>query len=111
MKRTIQTLLDALPVVAAFLMLVVMAIMASACATPRIPEPVIITEEVLVPTPVPCLIDAPDAPDYPDSKDNLKNSKTPEDRLNRVVAGRLIRIVHAHELEQALAACTGDAND
>ena len=75
------------------------------CATPRTIE-VVRTVEVKVPVAVACAVQVPAPPDYPDTGAQLRSAQNIEARVNRVLAGRLLRDQYIDELEAALTGCT-----
>ncbi len=89
-------------------MIAIAALMLAGCAgkTPP-PEPIIQTIEVKVPVAVPC--DAADkigaAPAYPDSDGALAAAADLYERVQRLLAGRTLRITREAALEAALNAC------
>lgn len=79
-------------------------LMVFGCATPRTIE-VLRTVEVKVPVAVACAAQVPAPKEYPDTGAQLRAAQNIEARVNRVVAGRLLRDQRISELEAALAGC------
>ena len=79
-----------------------------ACAsTPQVaPEPRIVTVEVAVPVPQPCVpagLAAP--PEYPDTDDALRAAPDAASRYQLIAAGRLLSRARLNEVEPVVAAC------
>jgi hypothetical protein len=83
----------------------VAALALAGCQTTPPPERVV-TVEVKVPTPVPCINDKlGGAPDYPDTDEALLAAKGPGERYSLLSAGRPLRIQRLSELEAIAEAC------
>lgn len=83
------------------------ALSLGACATTgAVPEPRIITVEVAVPVPSPCVPAtlAPE-PEYPDTDLALLAAVDGPTRYALIAAGRLLRIARLNEVEPVVAAC------
>lgn len=76
----------------------------TACSTPI--EPRIITKEVSVPVTVACVKSDLDlSPIFPDTDAALKATAGPDDMLQLLAAGRLLRVQTMREWAAALLAC------
>lgn len=91
-------------------LLLLLLLMLGACATTRpapIPEPIIITKEVLVPGPavgcVPKKLGPP--PAYVDSDDALLKAADAAERYMLIFAGRMQRIARLGEVEPIVQSC------
>ena len=84
------------------------ALLASGCATKvvRSPEPIIITKEVFIPVPVACVPkELGEPPEYPDDDKSLIASASPEERYQRILAGRELRRARQGETEPVISIC------
>ncbi len=78
----------------------------TACATTP-PAPQIVTKTVQVAVPVACKPAIGPAPAYPDTDAALKAAPDVYQRVQLLVAGRLLRIAREAELTAGLSACEG----
>lgn len=87
----------------------VAALALAACAGKVVerPEPIVVTQEVKVPVPVPCatLQALGPEPTYPDTDAALKAAPSIFARVKLLAQGRLMRITRLAEYEVAKAAC------
>ena len=83
------------------------ALSLTACQTVR-PEPRVVTQQVLVPTPVACVpTELGGPPEYPDSDSALRAAVDGAARYALVAAGRLLRMARQAETESVIVSCRG----
>lgn len=87
------------------LALLPLLILAAACSTvPR--EPRVVTVEVKVPVPVPCVPKSlRPKPTYPDTDEAILATAGPGDLLHLLAAGRLLRKQREAEVEPVIEVC------
>lgn len=85
----------------------VAAVLLAGCATaPATPPERVVTVEVAVPVPSPCVpANLGPAPEYPDTDEALRAAPDAATRYLLLGAGRLLRIARANEVEPVVAAC------
>mgnify|MGYP000747660966 CR=1 FL=1 len=83
------------------------ALSLAACATTEAAPPErIVTVEVAVPVPSPCVpATLGPAPEYPDTDEALRAAPDPATRYQLLGAGRLLRNARLNEVEPVIAAC------
>lgn len=78
----------------------------AACATPKVPEPIIKTVTVNIPVPQPCVPKTlGDRPAYPDTDQALLNAVDAAERYQLIFAGRILRDARLGEIEPVIASC------
>ena len=85
----------------------VLCLLLGACGTTNPLIPQVVVKEVQVPTPVRCHPVLGPEPDYPDSDANLKSSPDTFTLVQRLLAGRILRIARDQVKTAALTACAG----
>lgn len=89
------------------LLILALALLATGCAKPPIPEPIVRTVEVLVPVPVPCRPDVGPEPVYADDPALLAAAPDVFEAMKLRIAGREQRRAREAVLVAALAGCAG----
>ena len=72
----------------------------------RPPQPIIVPQEVLIPTTVSCVpLTVAEAPVYPDTTEALRAAAGPAERYQLIAGGRKLRDARLNVLEPVVASC------
>lgn len=80
----------------------------TACAHTQPAEPVTVVQRVEIPVSTPCKVDIGPDPQYPDTDEALRSAPGLFERVQLLVAGRLLRIARDLEKTAALRGCAGE---
>jgi hypothetical protein len=70
------------------------------------PQPIIVPQEVLIPTTVSCVpLTVAEAPAYPDTTEALRAAAGPAERYQLIAGGRKLRDARLNVLEPVVASC------